>query len=166
MMPRYAEILNRAWPLRITLASAVRAREIGGKPLRELCAEGMPGTLLLLYAALAGERKSVTLSQAARLLSAAAKDRDTLDALLSALTLALRDSGFDRADISREGVERLTHAALRAGCPGAAELPDMGYTDAFALIWRFLKDRHETPAPMDDKDMQSLLRGMAKGGKK
>ena len=166
MMPRYAEIMGRTWPLRITLESAVRIEEMCGEPLRKVCTQGMMGNLLLLYAALAGERKSTTLPQAARLLSAAAKDKETLDALLSALTLALRDSGLDRVDISREQVERLTHAALCAGCPGAEKLPDMGYTDACALLRRFLKGKSAQSAPMRDEDMQAVLRGMAEGGKK
>lgn len=62
----------------------------------ELLAPGLRNTALLLYAALCDGCPHVTLSQAAALCAAAARERDALSRLLSALALALAESGWIR----------------------------------------------------------------------
>ena len=90
-MPVYVEIAGRAYPLRFTLRGALRLLDLTGQTPMELLAPGLRNTVLLLYAALCDGCPHVTLSQAAALCAAAARERDALSRLLSALALALAE---------------------------------------------------------------------------
>mgnify|MGYP002737014288 CR=1 FL=1 len=101
-MPVYVEIAGRAYPLRFTLRGALRLLDLTGQTPMELLAPGLRNTVLLLYAALCDGCPHVTLSQAAALCAAAARERDALSRLLSALALALAESGLDQTRLDRE----------------------------------------------------------------
>ena len=99
-MPVYVDIAGRAYPLRFTLRGALRLLDLTGQTPMELLAPGLRNTALLLYAALCDGCPHVTLSQAAALCASAARERDALSRLLSALALALAESGrFQRVQL-------------------------------------------------------------------
>lgn len=110
-MPVYVEIAGRAYPLRFTLRGALRLLDLTGQTPMELLAPGLRNTALLLYAALCDGCPHVTLSQAAALCAAAARERDALSRLLSALALALAESGLDQTRLDRAILRRLLRAA-------------------------------------------------------
>ena len=93
-MPVYVEIAGCAYPLRFTLRGALRLLDLTGQTPMDLLPPGLRNTALLLYAALCDGCPHVTLSQTAALCAAAAKERDALSRLLSALALALAESGM------------------------------------------------------------------------
>ena len=105
-MPVYVEIAGRAYPLRFTLRGALRLLDLTGQTPTELLAPGLRNTALLLYAALCDGCPHVTLSQAAALCASAARERDALSRLLSALALALAESGLDQTRLDRDILRR------------------------------------------------------------
>ena len=115
-MPVYVEIAGRAYPLRFTLRGALRLLDLTGQTPMELLAPGLRNTALLLYAALCDGCPHVTLSQAAALCAAAARERDALSRLLSALALALAESGLDQTRLDRDILRRLLRGLSAAAC--------------------------------------------------
>ena len=110
-MPVYVDIAGRAYPLRFTLRGALRLLDLTGQTPMELLAPGLRNTALLLYAALCDGCPYVTLSQAAALCASAARERDALSRLLSALAQALAASGLDQPRQDRDLLRRLQPAA-------------------------------------------------------
>lgn len=164
-MPVYVEIAGRAYPLRFTLRGALRLLDLTGQTPMELLAPGLRNTALLLYAALCDGCPHVTLSQAAAL-CAAAMERDALSRLLSALALALAESGLDQTRLDRDTLRRLLRAARRAGYPQPLALLDATYCELCEALEDFLGCRGaKTAAPMTDRQMQGVMRALAERSK-
>lgn len=139
-MPVYVEIAGRAYPLRFTLRGALRLLDLTGQTPMELLAPGLRNTALLLYAALCDGCPHVTLSQAAALCAAAARERDALS--------------------------RLLRAARRAGYPQPLALLDATYCELCEALEDFLGRRGAAPgAPMTDRQMQGVMRALAERSK-
>ena len=150
-MPVYVEIAGRAYPLRFTLRGALRLLELTGQTPMELLAPGLRNTALLLYAALC---------------AAAARERDALSRLLSALALALAESGLDQTRLDRDILRRLLRAARRAGYPQPLALLDATYCELCEALEDFLGRRGaKTAAPMTDRQMQGVMRALAERSK-
>lgn len=165
-MPVYVEIAGRAYPLRFTLRGALRLLDLTGQTPMDLLAPGFRNTALLLYAALCDGCPYVTLSQTAALCAAAAKERDALSRLLSALALALAESGLDQARLDRDTLRRLLRAARRAGYPQPLALLDATYCELCEALEDFLSRRGAKPAaPMTDRQMQGVMRALAERSK-
>lgn len=165
-MPVYVEIAGRAYPLRFTLRGALRLLDLTGQTPMDLLAPGLRNTVLLLYAALCDGCPHVTLSQAAALCAAAAKERDALSRLLSALALALAESGLDQARLDRDTLRRLLRAARRAGYPQPLALLDATYCELCEALEDFLGRRGaKSAAPMTDRQMQGVMRALAERSK-
>lgn len=163
-MPVYVEIAGRAYPLRFTLRGALRLLDLTGQTPMELLAPGLRNTALLLYAALCDGCPHVTLSQAAAL--CAARERDALSRLLSALALALAESGLDQTRLDRDTLRRLLRAARRAGYPQPLALLDATYCELCEALEDFLGRRGaKTAAPMTDRQMQGVMRALAERSK-
>lgn len=163
-MPVYVEIAGRAYPLRFTLRGALRLLDLTGQTPMELLAPGLRNTALLLYAALCDGCPHVTLSQAAALCAAAARERDALSRLLSALALA--ESGLDQTRLDRDTLRRLLRAARRAGYPQPLALLDATYCELCEALEAFLGRRGAAPgAPMTDRQMQGVMRALAERSK-
>ena len=163
-MPVYVEIAGRAYPLRFTLRGALRLLDLTGKAPGELLVPGLRNTALLLYAALCDGCPHVTLSQAAALCAAAAKERDALSRLLSALALA--ESGLDQTRLDRDTLRRLLRAARRAGYPQPLALLDATYCELCEALEDFLSRRGaKSAAPMTDRQMQGVMRALAERSK-
>lgn len=165
-MPVYVEIAGRAYPLRFTLRGALRLLDLTGQTPMELLAPGLRNTALLLYAALCDGCPHVTLSQAAALCASAARERDALSRLLSALALALAESGLDQTRLDRDTLRRLLRAARRAGYPQPLALLDATYCELCEALEDFLGRRGAAPgAPMTDCQMQGVMRALAERSK-
>lgn len=163
-MPVYVEIAGRAYPLRFTLRGALRLLDLTGQTPMELLAPGLRNTALLLYAALCDGCPHVTLSQAAALCAAAARERDALSRLLSALALA--ESGLDQTRLDRDTLRRLLRAARRAGYPQPLALLDATYCELCEALEDFLGHRGAAPAAsMTDCQMQGVMRALAERSK-
>lgn len=164
-MPVYVEIAGRTYPLRFTLRGALRLLDLTGQTPMELLAPGLRNTALLLYAALCDGCPHVTLSQAAAL-CAAARERDALSRLLSALALALAESGLEQTRLDRDILRRLLRAARRAGYPQPLALLDATYCELCEALEDFLGRRGaKSAAPMTDRQMQGVMRALAERSK-
>ena len=150
-MPVYVDIAGRAYPLRFTLRGALRLLDLTGQTPMELLAPGLRNTALLLYAALC---------------ASAARERDALSRLLSALALALAESGLDQTRLDRDILRRLLRAARRAGYPQPLALLDATYCELCEALEDFLGRRGAAPgAPMTDRQMQGVMRALAERSK-
>lgn len=165
-MPVYVEIAGRAYPLRFTLRGALRLLDLTARrpwscwpPAFAIprccstprCGDGCP---------------HVTLSQAAALCAAAARERDALSRLLSALALALAESGLDQTRLDRAILRRLLRAARRAGYPQPLALLDATYCELCEALEDFLGRRGaKSAAPMTDRQMQGVMRALAERSK-
>ena len=153
-MPVYVEIAGRAYPLRFTLRGALRLLDLTGQTPMELLAPGLRNTALLLYAALCDGCPHVT------------RERDALSRLLSALALALAESGLDQTRLDRDILRRLLRAARRAGYPQPLALLDATYCELCEALEDFLGRRGAAPgAPMTDRQMQGVMRALAERSK-
>ena len=163
-MPVYVEIAGRAYPLRFTLRGALRLLDLTGQTPMELLAPGLRNTALLLYAALCDGCPHVTLSQAAALCAAAARERDALSRLLSARALA--ESGLEQTRLDRDILRRLLRAARRAGYPQPLALLDATYCELCEALEDFLSRRGaKSAAPMNDRQMQGVMRALVERSK-
>ena len=150
-MPVYVEIAGRAYPLRFTLRGALRLLDLTGQTPMELLTPGLRNTALLLYAALC---------------ASAARERDALSRLLSALALALAESGLDQTRLDRDILRRLLRAARRAGYPQPLALLDATYCELCEALEDFLGHRGaKSAAPMTDRQMQGVMRALAERSK-
>jgi len=160
----YLEIGSRAYPLRFTARSLLRARERGGRKGGPLLGEGLEDTALMLYAALSDAVPHLTLRQAQSILHSFADSREKMDALLDSLARAYDESGFPGDGVTSEGFDKLLNAAANAGMENTYRLYDLTYAEIVrelnAYLARERLRRGLSCAAMTDEAMQHLITSM------
>lgn len=115
-MTPYIEIGRRAYPLRFTLESVLRAQERAGTPFRAFFQGGAKGVCMLLYCALLPELPTLTVQGAADMLQSALRSMPA-GQLIDTLLRALKESGFTAEGAAQDEADALLRAACRAGFP-------------------------------------------------
>lgn len=164
----YIETGSRAYPLRFTARSLLRAISRGQTDVPALLRGGAHQTALLLYAALCSSLPHLTLRQAQSLLETHLDSEKKLNSLLTKLTHAYDESGFPPDGITKESFERLLDAASRAGFMHVHTLYDLTYTEIVRELNAFLAQKRlhsalpGTDSPMTDDQMRSVLHAIAR----
>lgn len=158
---------SRAYPLRFTARSLLRACERGQTDVPTLLRGGVWATTLLLYAALCDALPHLTLRQAESLLTVHLESEKKLNALMDKLTRAYDQSGFPADGITRAGFEQLLDTAARAGFARTHTLYDLTYTEivrelsAFLALNRLRSGQGSSHFMMTDDEMRRALLSMA-----